>query len=116
MRISRPCYDKYNRCPGWAGGGWKHPKKDSRYPHCDDGSIKVDYEDRFWMWKFWKCNKCDVVVLPWVTKFLMSPRAVKYRLENKVQIWWTLRGEPLVFGVLLPKVGYYSKRYWEAKK
>lgn len=116
MRISRPCYDKYHRCPGWAGGGWKYPKKNSRYPECDSGSIKVDYEDRFWMWKFWKCNKCDVVVFPHHFEYFMSIRALRYRVVRKTQNWWTLKGEVLVFRKVMPKVGYYSKNHWEEKK
>lgn len=83
MRLSRPCYDKPHRCPGWAGGGWKRPKE----RRCRDGSVHTrprmvrdaeygDYEvsdpgtNR---WRFGRCNKCDVVTVPFVWRYL-DPR------------------------------------------
>lgn len=62
MRLSRPCYDKYWRCPGWAGGGWHWPKGE---PRCDNGRIQVDYCARLWKWRFWGCGSCGVIVLPY---------------------------------------------------
>lgn len=82
MRISRPCYDKPHRCPGWIGGGDNFPKKD----RCENGSIIFgpDGYSRFWQFKFGKCTKCDVRTIPWVLTKL-SPwrwrRGLKYR-------WW----------------------------
>ena len=51
MRISRPCYDKRHRCPGWAGGGMLFAK----VTRCNGGYITYGQS---------RCNKCDVVVLP----------------------------------------------------
>lgn len=74
MRLSRTCYDKPHRCPGWAGGGWRFPKTDL----CENGSIRVNVVDdpdaaTGWAglaypgshpWRFGRCNKCDVITLP----------------------------------------------------
>lgn len=77
MFLRRHCYDKFWRCPGWAGGGWSYPK----VQRCDGGSLLVPGawnrertealpEDRWYEWKFHRCRKCDVVALPLVTKWL----------------------------------------------
>lgn len=76
MRISRPCYDKYHRCPGWAGGGMKYAKVQG----CDGGYItypqydvrgKYDYRlKRTWKWRLNKCPKCGVIVLPSVIRWI----------------------------------------------
>lgn len=73
-RLSRPCYDKAHRCPGWAGGGPKYPRGESR---CDGGRINAyDYKG----WWFGVCNKCNVVTLPYRTVKIAPSRA-----------WWKLR-------------------------
>lgn len=85
--ISRPCYDKYRRCPGWAGGGWKYPQ--NQLCHTDynsSGYLDVDYEDRWWKWKTHKCPNCGVVVLPYMVRYT-SPRAVWYRLRSMLWRW-----------------------------
>ena len=42
MRISRPCYDKPYRCPGWAGGGMRYAKVD----RCSNGRTDIySYQD-----------------------------------------------------------------------
>ena len=66
-RISRPCYDKYWRCPGWAGPGWRYPEIDT----CDSGSLSavIDWYGH-WTWKFHKCPKCDMIVLPYKAKYI----------------------------------------------
>lgn len=61
IRISRPCYDKYHRCPGWNGGGLRYAKRD----RCDGGYVTVDYDKRCWTWRSHRCNKCRVIVLPY---------------------------------------------------
>lgn len=66
MRLSRGCYDKYHRCPGWVGGGPRYAK----VHRCDNGHIQVDYDAVLWKWRFWPCNTCDVVVWPWMTRWL----------------------------------------------
>jgi hypothetical protein len=66
MRLSRPCYDKFRRCPGWAGGGMRFAKRD----RCDNGRVEGIYDKRFYRWRFNRCNTCDVVVLPIVVEYL----------------------------------------------
>jgi hypothetical protein len=65
-RISRPCYDKYHRCPGWAGGGWKFAK----HYRCSNGSIAVNYEAPLWRWRFHRCNTCGLIVLPYRVRWI----------------------------------------------
>ena len=67
MRFSRPCYDKYHRCPGWAGGGLKFAKKIK----CDGGYITVHYPFKKRLkWRFASCNKCDVIVFPYHIRWI----------------------------------------------
>lgn len=69
-KFSRPCYDKYHRCPGWAGGGWK--SKGEKLCHRENGGggyIQVDYQTRWWRWKTHKCDTCDVIVLPYIVRW-----------------------------------------------
>lgn len=83
MRISRPCYDKYHRCPGWAGGGMKYAK----VPRCNGGSLAtvIDY-DGAWRWKFHQCPRCDVWVLPYYFCHL-DPTHWKWTIK----FWWRYR-------------------------
>lgn len=61
MRVSRPCYDKLHRCPGWAGGGMKYARKAG----CDNGHLPRDlYDRRLWRWRPHRCTTCRLVVLP----------------------------------------------------
>lgn len=69
FRISRPCYDKFHRCPGWAGGGMRYAK----VRRCDSGYIRYFDEertDRLWKWRLYRCQKCRVIVLPYMTRWL----------------------------------------------
>ena len=87
MRLSRGCYDKFHRCPGWAGGGPKYPRGESR---CQGGHIQVDYEGS-WRWKFWPCNTCNVVVWPYVTRWLSVPwwtHQLRWWWSYDVRWWW----------------------------
>lgn len=68
-RLSRPCYDKFHRCPGWIGGGPRYAKE----KRCDNGRIQVDYDDKLWKWKLWPCNECNVLVLPYHSRKLSIP-------------------------------------------
>lgn len=77
MRFSRGCYDKFHRCPGWNGGG-PHFAKTQR---CDGGYIQASGR-RLWEWRFARCNKCSVVVWPYMTRYLSVPYLL-YRLR-----WW----------------------------
>ena len=79
--MSRPCYDKPHRCPGWAGGGWKS----SKVNHCQSGSIRthdmrLEQEDGRPVlvggypgehrWRFGRCYKCDVVTWPYNIRWI----------------------------------------------
>lgn len=64
--VSRPCYDKIHRCPGWAGGGWKRAK----HYYCRNGRLDINYEDRRWKWKVHRCQSCGVVVLPYMVRWV----------------------------------------------
>jgi len=71
VRLSRPCYDKMHRCPGWAGGGNRH----ARVQRCDNGRLRgsIDgslYERRLWRWRFNRCTVCDVLVLPCAVRYV----------------------------------------------
>lgn len=74
MRLSRPCYDKPHRCPGRNGGGMTYPK----VYRCEAGFITTSGRDRYGdargpaqaRWRFGRCNECDVVTWPWVTRRL----------------------------------------------
>ena len=84
MRVSRPCYDKPHRCPGWAGGGWKYSKVDL----CENGSIRTSSggypgEHR---WSFGRCKKCDVITWPYMIRFI-DP--TNYTM--KLRLWWDRR-------------------------
>lgn len=80
MRISRPCYDKYWRCPGWAGGGWKFAKV-NRCPTGASLARVIDWEKR-WMWHWQQCPECKVWVMPYVfTNF--APSKIWWRMK-----WW----------------------------
>lgn len=94
--ISRPCYDKPRRCPGWAGGGWKSAKHflcrdHDRY----SGYLNINFKNRWWKWKTHRCPTCKVVVLPYVIRWT-SPRSwwyeIKYFRSNmwffKLETWW----------------------------
>lgn len=102
MRLSRPCYDKPHRCPGWAGGGWK--SSNDKHP-CDNGSIRTRVPKGdltpFWdelrypgtdKWRFGRCvgskrkgtPGCGVVTIPWALRKL-DPRwwmIYWYRFDN----------------------------------
>ena len=93
MYLSRQCYDKYWRCPGWAGGGWKYPDQS----RCDGGSLMVpdswDREgtstvpaDPWWRWKFYECRKCDVLALPYNTRWV-DYTWWAWKIESKIQDW-----------------------------
>lgn len=82
MRISRMCYDKAHRCPGWAGGGPHYPRGESR---CDGGHINFytpEWERKRFLWiRLLGCDKCDVRVLPRWTRWL-DPGWLKWKLDD----------------------------------
>lgn len=65
--ITRPCYDKYDRCPGWAGAGVRPP----RAPWCRSGArVLVDYSKPSWAWRMHRCEACYVLVAPYVIRWV----------------------------------------------
>lgn len=86
-QISRPNYDKRHRCPGWSGGGWVS----ARYDQCDNGYIKIDYDSRWWPWRFHRCTRCTVLVLPDVVRWLDPTWLlwwISSRLVRELIQWW----------------------------
>lgn len=63
MRISRPCYDKPHRCPGWAGGG----ALGAKVYRCESGSLGDGmYDKKAWAFRFNRCKLCNLMVWPYV--------------------------------------------------
>lgn len=90
MKISRPCWDKYHRCPGWAGPGWGNPRPGT---DCPSGSLSgvIDYDSRWWRWRFHQCPKCAMVVLPYWSHVL-DPRFWWGHWAWRIRLWWRYRG------------------------
>lgn len=82
MRLSRMCYDKAWRCPGWIGGGPKF----ATVERCDGGRILLGDDAKHWQWKFLRCDTCDVVTWPYVTRYLSL-----YEWAWKIKFWWRYR-------------------------
>lgn len=85
MRISRPCFDKYWRCPGWAGGGCRHAKVE----RCPGGSLTsvIDFDSRRWKWKFHQCPECGVWVMPYMVRYLSPTYVFVWVLKSKWGDW-----------------------------
>lgn len=83
-RISRPCYDKGHRCPGWAGGGVRFAKVRrcvdgrGRLVGWQDGSL---YAGRFWQLRLNRCDTCGMVVLPFAVRWV----------DPSMIFWWPLK-------------------------
>lgn len=124
--FSRHCYDKPHRCPGWAGGGMKYAKVD-RCPN--SGRINVDYDDRWYRWKFHHCTDCTVTCWPilvqeldytwWAWRF----RRLGWKAEEHVL--WPLQKaivlglytKPLRFGTWALKLDQrWKTRVWEMEE
>ncbi|MFD3463825.1 hypothetical protein ACFWVM_29265 [Nocardia fluminea] len=101
-KISRPCYDKSWRCPGWNGGGMRY----ARVKHCAGGRItwgmSLDELERLLVAEYsrypkWnalgQCTECDVRVLPWwvrrfdPTYWLDGGQQWRRRAGRRVR-WW----------------------------
>lgn len=91
--ISRPCYDKPRRCPGWAGGGWKSAKNNMCHStDVQSGYLNHNYEGH-WKWKTHKCPNCGVMVLPYVIRWT-SMRTWWYSFRYARSSWfWLVRLE-----------------------
>lgn len=110
-KISRPCYDKPRRCPGWNGGG----TKDARVERCPGGHITFGSSlaamahftakdwSRYPRWNaLGQCTKCDVVVLPyWIRlvdptywlrwKLRWAMQDLRTSVDNWIEDWWADR-------------------------
>jgi hypothetical protein len=82
MRLSRHCYNKPHRCPGWIGGGTRWAK----VHRCDNGRIVMDYDDPWRKWRFNRCDTCDVVCWPIVVREL-DWRWWGWRLDSFWRFW-----------------------------
>lgn len=79
MRLSRPCFDKYHRCPGWAGGGMRR----AEVVRCNGGRIDVSNGAR-WKWRFHRCDTCNVIVLPYRARWLF-PSVLAWEIRNIIR-------------------------------
>ncbi len=77
MRLSRPCYDKPWRCPGWAGGGMRYAKRD----RCEDGRMHGWDGQRWPHLRFHRCDTCDVITIPYALRWL-SPIMLARRFRS----------------------------------
>lgn len=71
--ISRPDYDKPNRCPGWSGpaarGRWGRR-------NCPGGTLG-ETGDRWWYWLPHRCPTCGLIVLPERVCLLSVPYLIR---------------------------------------
>lgn len=100
VRIARPCYDKFWRCPGWAGPGWKRNKQDGNWCENGGGSYgAIDWDERWKLlgrelyaprWRSWRCPECSTLVLPSQIRYI-DPRhwryAIPWWIKDKIQDW-----------------------------
>ena len=100
MRLSRHCYDKPRRCPGWAGGGWTS----ARPSRCNNGFIDGAWDTNYWKqkWTFHRCNTCDVICWPIVVRWL-DYTWWSWRLTRRVKdpfvehVVWPLQPRLVIF-------------------
>lgn len=93
-RLSRQCYDKFWRCPGWVGGGFRASKRH----RCNGGGLLVPGswnkehtaalpDDRWWKWRWYRCRKdCGVIALPYVTRWL-DPTWLRWKVRCAYEDW-----------------------------
>lgn len=100
MRISRSCWDKPRRCPGWAGAGWNYRAALAERTYCHNGSVTFPHR---W-WSLGVCDECGVRVLPYWTRLLFPTyywgmRGIyKMRLLWRVNlVGWRLMGVPQLY-------------------
>lgn len=67
MKISRPCYDKPHRCPGWIGGGMRYAEVN----RCPTGTlINGIYDKQLWQWRFNRHLDCGLLVMPYAVRWV----------------------------------------------
>lgn len=81
FRVSRPCYDKYHRCPGRNGGGLRYAK----VIRCKKGLLPYLTDRKLGRWRVNRCPECRVWVLPYVIRYA-DPSWLGYRA-------WRLAGD-----------------------
>ena len=101
IRLSRPCYDKPHRCPGWAGGGLKYAKVD----RCADGHIKIpsrleecvdvatgEFDDNpgAHPFRFGSCDTCNVITWPWATRLIDPSHWLSVTRHALTRLRWRL--------------------------
>lgn len=84
-RLSRPCYDKYYRCPGRNGGGTHYPK----IHMCESGSLLDMHGKRLWRWRLNHCNECNVIVLPYMIRCVDPTNWGWWEIKNWADNLWT---------------------------
>lgn len=109
MRLSRPCYDKPHRCPGWAGGGNRFPseKGEAKYGSCNNGSIRTfggkwhasdEYIPEGYLddypgsnpWRFGRCQnpECKVVTWPYVVRWIDPSYLISWARWKLSRLWF----------------------------
>lgn len=103
INISRPCYDKPHRCPGWAGGGCLS----ARESRCTEKGGYVETRPRWVVdidnlfpeggygdshpgsnqWRFGRCGECGLRTWPYVVRWTSPRYWVSWRLGS----WWRHR-------------------------
>lgn len=83
-RISRPCYDKMHRCPGWAGGGTRYARQQICFGgHLGDG---IYYRKTWWL-RLNRCKDCRLLVLPFAVRYVDW----RFWQDSIVVRWWNVR-------------------------
>jgi hypothetical protein len=87
FRVSRGCYDKYKRCPGWAGGGRRY----ATVRRCNDGFLPYYTADgihvrRLWRWRVNRCPECRLWVLPYASKWA-DPSWLRWAVTWRLEDW-----------------------------
>lgn len=81
-RLRRHCYDKFWRCPGWAGGGWRVARTDV----CASGSFAGTIDWDLPMWRvalqFHRCATCGTVAIPYATRWV-DPTYLRWRIVRR---------------------------------
>lgn len=107
IRISRPCYDKPHRCPGWAGGGCLGAKEDrctgdggyvvtrARWVAVWDdpdpeseptGSYKDEHPGSN-QWRFGRCGECGLRTWPYAVRWVDWRYVLVWKLKHGVWSW-----------------------------
>lgn len=91
IRIARPCYDKYRRCPGWAGSGFRFNKPGNDW--CESGTAPWEHFTKsLWQWRPWRCETCGTIVLPSHIRWI-APSWWRFMIQHRVSNWWEDRAK-----------------------